>query len=583
MLSGGPAAIPGIQWGAPLELPVAAAGKALPTTRALALASADVDLDGYPDLFSGFGTDSGGLLAIHRGNPEAWAPKLDISHALIRAGQFPPGFLAEARTLTLPVAPELMVAGDFDHDGHPDLALAQRGDRAVYLLRGGRDGFGSPEKLAQAGADDALAAGHFDQPDGFADLAIAVSDQAGASLRIHSAGIDARARAQALPAAATELHVGQVDSSPMGDVVALAAGKVLVLHGIDRSGAAGDTLETLDFGFAVQTLAIGNFIWDRDGHTELALLKDDGSIQIAARGTLTNTPFTLEEVRAKRRAQIAATSTVVKSWRPGIDARWRIAESLPAQMSKAAAGAAPRLISARLSGQPSDDLLAVDALGRVITINSFDGAKRSSAQLPATLPPVAVMSLQTSALPRSGLVVLGAGSAAVTLVPAAPSATFNVTKTADTNDGTCNADCSLREAIAAANAAPDADSITLPAGTYQLTLANAGGVNEDGNATGDLDLNQSASIVGADVNTTIVQAGTNTSNGIDKVFAINPVCIGPIGATLSNLTVRFGRNTQPTGSADFSMSGGGIDACNTGTGSFTMLTVNVDQNTNVNA
>jgi len=29
MLSGGPAAIPGIQWGAPLELPVAAAGKAL--------------------------------------------------------------------------------------------------------------------------------------------------------------------------------------------------------------------------------------------------------------------------------------------------------------------------------------------------------------------------------------------------------------------------------------------------------------------------------------------------------------------------------------------------------------------------
>lgn len=341
MLSGGPAAIPGIQWGAPLELPVAAAGKALPTTRALALASADVDLDGYPDLFSGFGTDSGGLLAIHRGNPEAWAPKLDISHALIRAGQFPPGFLAEARTLTLPVAPELMVAGDFDHDGHPDLALAQRGDRAVYLLRGGRDGFGSPEKLAQAGAVDALAAGHIDQPDGFADLAIAVSDQAGASLRIHSAGIDARARVQALPAAATELHVGQVDSSPMGDVVALAAGKVLVLHGIDRSGAAGDTLETLDFGFAVQTLALGNFIWDRDGHTELALLKDDGSIQIAARGTLTTTPFTLEEVRAKRRAQIAATSTVVKSWRPGIDAGWRIAESLPAQMSKAAAGAAP--------------------------------------------------------------------------------------------------------------------------------------------------------------------------------------------------------------------------------------------------
>jgi CSLREA domain-containing protein len=31
-------------------------------------------------------------------------------------------------------------------------------------------------------------------------------------------------------------------------------------------------------------------------------------------------------------------------------------------------------------------------------------------------------------------------------------ATFTVSKTADTNDGNCNADCSLREAITAANA-----------------------------------------------------------------------------------------------------------------------------------
>jgi CSLREA domain-containing protein len=50
-------------------------------------------------------------------------------------------------------------------------------------------------------------------------------------------------------------------------------------------------------------------------------------------------------------------------------------------------------------------------------------------------------------------------------------ATFTVTKTADTNDGVCDADCSLREAILAANAAPDADTITVPAGTYPFTLA----------------------------------------------------------------------------------------------------------------
>src|SRR5262252_9249222 len=38
---------------------------------------------------------------------------------------------------------------------------------------------------------------------------------------------------------------------------------------------------------------------------------------------------------------------------------------------------------------------------------------------------------------------------------------FVVTKTADTNDGSCNADCSLREAIIAANSnGPGADTIT---------------------------------------------------------------------------------------------------------------------------
>jgi len=39
------------------------------------------------------------------------------------------------------------------------------------------------------------------------------------------------------------------------------------------------------------------------------------------------------------------------------------------------------------------------------------------------------------------------------------SATYTVTKIADTNDGMCNADCSLREAIAAANASADNDAI----------------------------------------------------------------------------------------------------------------------------
>lgn len=55
---------------------------------------------------------------------------------------------------------------------------------------------------------------------------------------------------------------------------------------------------------------------------------------------------------------------------------------------------------------------------------------------------------------------------------AATAANFTVTKTADTADGTCNSDCSLREALTAANAAAGADVILFaPAvrGTIALT------------------------------------------------------------------------------------------------------------------
>lgn len=37
--------------------------------------------------------------------------------------------------------------------------------------------------------------------------------------------------------------------------------------------------------------------------------------------------------------------------------------------------------------------------------------------------------------------------------------TFTVTKTTDTNDGICGTDCSLREAVIAANATADVDTI----------------------------------------------------------------------------------------------------------------------------
>jgi len=129
---------------------------------------------------------------------------------------------------------------------------------------------------------------------------------------------------------------------------------------------------------------------------------------------------------------------------------------------------------------------------------------------------------------------------------------FTVTKTADTADGTCAADCSLREAITAANALAGADVITVPAGTYTLTITGTG---EDGNATGDLDLNSDITITGAGAGTTIIQAGTlgypdGGANGIDRVFHIP----GAYTVNISGVTIANGKITG-TGGGIYNYSG----------------------------
>ena len=72
--------------------------------------------------------------------------------------------------------------------------------------------------------------------------------------------------------------------------------------------------------------------------------------------------------------------------------------------------------------------------------------------------------------------------------------TFTVTKTADTSDGTCDSDCSLREAIGAANANAGADDVSEPAGTYLLPLGRLH-VSDDVNIAGE---GQASTIIDGD-------------------------------------------------------------------------------------
>jgi len=117
----------------------------------------------------------------------------------------------------------------------------------------------------------------------------------------------------------------------------------------------------------------------------------------------------------------------------------------------------------------------------------------------------------------------------------AAAANFAVTKTADTADGTCDSDCSLREAVIAANASAGLDFISLPSGTYSLTIVGGG---EDSALTGDLDITDNLEINGAGLANTTIEVGA----GDDRVFDV--IIVSSITATLltaKDLQLRNGK------------------------------------------
>ena len=136
-------------------------------------------------------------------------------------------------------------------------------------------------------------------------------------------------------------------------------------------------------------------------------------------------------------------------------------------------------------------------------------------------------------------------------------ATFTVTKTADTNDGTCDADCSLREAIASANAASDADIVSVPAGTYIITLAGT----DDTNALGDFDITNPVNIVGAGSGSTIIQEGTSLGTAVNRIFHVT----NSSAVTLDAMKVQFGKITATGGCilavSDITIKDSIVDSC----------------------
>src|SRR5437867_5913958 len=140
----------------------------------------------------------------------------------------------------------------------------------------------------------------------------------------------------------------------------------------------------------------------------------------------------------------------------------------------------------------------------------------------------------TQRVTRIGLLAF-ASLIAPLLASPGQAATFIVDTTLDlvdavSGDGLCataSGTCSLRAAVQESRALLGPDTIILPSGIYTLTIA---GASNNSATSGDLDISEELTIVGAGARTTIIDG-----NRLDRVFDIrNPVPVSISGVTIRN-------------------------------------------------
>jgi uncharacterized repeat protein (TIGR01451 family) len=422
------------------------------TAQALALAAADFDEDGTPDLLGGSTDGSMGSISLYRGNVEAILP---TSQTAPNAAAFFPA----SNELALPLAPEFLVTGDFNADGHFDVVAAARNRSTLALLAGdGNGNFAALQTIELSGNVTALAAGEINRADGLADLAVAINAPNGAQALLFAAAegaFDAQPQTFELAHEATSFAFGHLTRDAFADL-AIAAGSELVLL---EGGAPTPTMTRKAMQFAIDSVAIGRFT--DTARNQIAMLARGGSIYVAQDNRATNP-------RGRRGSKASNPD-------------WRTELLLDAGTQPEAAGTR-QLLRAQVSTNAKDDLLVLAADQLQIVTNKFTPElaavkAESQAEIVAALP----MRVSPSAV--NGLVLLSSKHPAPLVAKPEVAMTFTVNNTSDfgdlfPGDGVCSFSqtggantCTLRAAIQEANANVGLDTINFNIAAGVQTIA----------------------------------------------------------------------------------------------------------------
>ena len=299
--------------------------------RAAALAAADFDEDGVPDVVSGVATGSGGLLTLHRGNVDAIYPNTPAARARRSTGQFISApFHPGARSFALPGKPDFLHAGDFDADGHFDVIAAASGGGAVVLRGDGAGALRPAQPVTLPGAVTAMAVGDINGPDGLADVVFGVTTPAGARL-IAFAGYDGAWMSSPtvfdLPAPATAVALGPLDDVHASDVAVAAGRELVVIHGtaprrhVDRAATSLPPIERRTLPSAIRSMVARDVTGDR--RIDLAVRSEDGTTLVLTNAGKTAVSAAGDEMPAvmDRLGADAFPAAAVLRMRLDVDAR----------------------------------------------------------------------------------------------------------------------------------------------------------------------------------------------------------------------------------------------------------------------
>jgi len=549
-----------------------------------ALATSDLDGDGVDDLIVGYSAPGGGVLAVHRGNVDAFAPQSHASWLAIAQGRFPDPFLTEGKVIELPEAPDFVATGRLDTQGRLAVVAAARGGQSLYIVvRSPKGAFSVAGNIAVPGRITALATADLDPDTAYSHILVGISTPSGDQLSILEAGPNGITRIAevSLSGPVTSLVTGDLYADRFPDIAIAAGGQLAILRGSDvhdvRTGMRSPQLlpENIPVPLSVTSLTIGSFLFDRSGRVQIAALAADGSTHIVAREHRDSRPLTLEEIQLRRRAIVNRQPDPLAV---AIDTNegWQVAESFPALVSAPGPTHPSLLLRTRVSNGFGDDAMLLDNSSGQMHVLAHEAAESSTDVIPAgqqssahltmaldpSKPVIAALPVRVNIDGRPGLVVLKDGQSAPEVMMPLPDPTFFVNRTDDPAPGavatTCNnvssadtsTSCSLREAILKANNAAGTDTIMVPAGTFTLTRARSNGVYDG--KQGTLEVLDSVNIVGAGQNSTIIQAGTSNATGVDMLMAVNED-INPFSnatASISNLTMRFGHNRGSVAGTD---------------------------------